>query len=382
MNLIEEIKNRLPITDLLYHLGIDMNGGFCHSIYKTERTPSMKIYKDSNSYYCFATNQGGDVVQLYKDIYNLDTKDALKDLAKIAGIDFNGYVPDRDRVAAATIRKDDKLPIESMSDYEKEVYYERLGFGMAESEALLEVKRERLKKNIEIFEEMYRYCFNKYGFGSAHHYLTYTRALPEAVLKRFRLFVVDNYFEVNNHLKKMFNIQDLQRSGLYNRKEDGSGNLIFYKHRIIIPYLHNGQIVYVRGRYFDEHGSTSGDMSKYIGLSNDKLDVNTSKRFFNSDVLKRMCKCERLFIVEGEFDAIAIETMQRNCIAVPGAGNIPNKLKFERLMDYQIYLCMDADEAGSRLQENLIKIFGGFRKSVTVKKMPVKDANEFLVKQN
>jgi DNA primase len=378
MNLIDEIKYKISIMDLLHRLNIDVKNNFAYSIYKQEKTPSMRIYPATSLYHCFATNQGGDVIQFYQDYYKLDVKQAITDLASIAGIDEN-YVPVRNTASPATVKNCDVVPVDSMSETEHIYYYERLGLGTDEAEALKQVKLKRIEKNTEIFEHLYNYCIGKYQLGKARHYLTSERKLPLEVLEKFKVFVIENYNEVNNHLKKVFDITDLQRSGLFNRKEDGSGNLIFFKHRIIIPYLHNGKIIYLRGRYFDENGETSGNMSKYIGLSNDKLNVNGTKRFYNTDALKRMINGQWLFIVEGEFDTMAIYSLQRNAIGIPGAGNIPPFEKFRGLLPYKIYLCVDNDSAGNILLDNLKDIFAKLKKEFYIKHLPAKDANDYLI---
>lgn len=48
-----------------------------------ERTPSMTLYQDSNSYYCFGCQSGGDVITLYEKINNCDFKTAVSELLKI-----------------------------------------------------------------------------------------------------------------------------------------------------------------------------------------------------------------------------------------------------------------------------------------------------------
>ena len=169
-------------------------------------------------------------------------------------------------------------------------------------------------------------------------------------------------------------MEELQKSGLFNAK----GNLIFFAHRIIIPYLHNGNITYLRGRYFDENGNTKTDRSKYIGLGNDAIGINTSKRLFNIDVLKKMLPEERLYITEGEFDCIVMEGMGYNAVCIPGVGNMPSERILSKLDAYDIYLCLDTDTAGEGLATLLITYFSGRGKVITKVKLPVKDVTDFV----
>jgi DNA primase len=197
---------------------------------------------------------------------------------------------------------------------------------------------------------------------------------------RHKIFFVIDYHKTNNHLKKSFDIGDLQRSGLFNKKEDGSGNLVFAFHRIIIPYIHNNEIIYMRGRYFDNENNASpkDQFSKYKGLYDDGMGLNKTKRFYNTDMLKKMLPGERLLIVEGELDAVAGETLGINTIAIPGATNIPDQAQFDRLMAFDITLCGDNDEAGQGLTNKLKKIFLDMGKTITIKHLNKKDLNEFI----
>ena len=371
MDLIREIKNRIGIDYLVHRAGLSMHGNFIHSIYKQEKTPSLRIYNNT-SFYCFATSQGGDIIDFYMGLYNVDKAIAIKDLSSLAGLDQKGI--SRSRIMPPVQDKTED-PIESMSEREKEFYYERLGLS-DEKTAISDVRKLRIASNQAIFEDLYQYCRNKGWDYRAYDYLIDERKLLPETIDDFRLFSIGNYFETSNHLKKQFSLEQLQRSGLFNAK----GNLIFYAHRIIIPYLFNGDIVYLRGRYFDETGNTKTDKSKYIGLGNDLLGVNTSKRLFNQDTLKIMIPGERLYITEGEFDAMVMENMGFFTISIPGVGNLPPLRTLERLTKYDIYLCIDMDQAGDGLAKTLGLFFSERGSIVTRIKLPTKDISEFVKK--
>lgn len=242
------------------------------------------------------------------------------------------------------------------------------------------IKLKRLEMNKKIFYEFRRICNEQYPDTPFGDYLLKERKLPSKKVMVFKLFFVINYFEVNNHLKKKFSLKDLQRSGLYSQKEDGSGNLIFFNHRLIIPYLHNGEIIYLRGRYFDKENKTNPapGNSKYMGLSNDTLNLNATKRFYNTEVLRSMLDGERLLIVEGELDAIAGEAIGINTMGIPGSQNIPPLEQFKKLLKYQITLCGDNDSAGSDMLKKVGDVLLSLKKEYTIKQLTTKDLNEFL----
>ena len=92
--MISAIKIRINIIELTSKLGFKVNSSnFIHSIYKQEKTPSLKLYPKTNTFFCFATNQGGDIVKFYQDFYNVTTKEAIKELAEICGVTNSSGIP-------------------------------------------------------------------------------------------------------------------------------------------------------------------------------------------------------------------------------------------------------------------------------------------------
>jgi len=86
--MIDEIKRIIKIVDLATELGLQpTKQGFIYSIYKDESNPSLKLYPETNSYYCFSTAQGGDVIKFYADLKGISIKEAVKELAVRAGLE-------------------------------------------------------------------------------------------------------------------------------------------------------------------------------------------------------------------------------------------------------------------------------------------------------
>lgn len=390
MDLIQQIKERLSISELVNLLGMEVNGsGFAYSIYKQEKTPSMKINFDRNFYWCFATHQGGDIINLYEDFYRLDTSRAIKELAGLAGIDASktsnvkrerGEQKSFSEEVGDLNRKREQL-FADLSEYEKSIYEdvfyknEYRDESEAHRASVRAVCSQRLAVNREIFTEIYNYT-HTYWCKEGYDYLLHERKISIETLTKFKIMVINNYYQLNNHLKKKYRTSDLLRAGLLSNEKK---NLIFYKHRILIPYLHNENIVYLRGRYFDQDNNAKTDSNKYMGIKNDQLDLNRSKRFFNNDIIKRMTKGTKLFITEGEFDAMAMDSLGYKAIAIAGAGNIPEKKYFIPLLDFEIVVCKDNDEAGDGLLNNLANIFAEYDKDIKQKIFPTKDVNDFVV---
>lgn len=74
---IEQAK-QIPITNF-----IEVNkAGFAKCPFHGEKTGSFKYYKESNSFYCFGCNEGGDVITFIQKLKNCSLKEALSILHK------------------------------------------------------------------------------------------------------------------------------------------------------------------------------------------------------------------------------------------------------------------------------------------------------------
>lgn len=397
MDDLDYIKDKVRIVDLCGYAGIPVQrNGFINCIFHQENTPSLSIKVKENFFKCFGCGESGSVIDFYMQLYRKELPDAIKELKSLAGISNNVTLSlsKREPSSFDKLRMTGGFDIpkikECMSKDELYIFDERLGIGLefngtSEKEtelsnkaAIRAVQNYRLEKNKEIFFELYTYCLKHFGRDEAFiNYLVNERRLSRLTIERFDLFFVGNYNQVSNHLKKVFPIGDLQRSGLYN----DDGNMIFFKHRIIIPYKFKNEIVYLRGRYFgDSSPSAQNDKSfcKYLGLRNDELNLNTPKRFFNIDVTETMLYDEHIYITEGEFDSMVLTELGFNSIAIAGVGNIPSDKWLRKLLPFRIYLVPDNDAAGEQLKRTLSERFLNLNKTIYIKRLKAKDPTELV----
>jgi DNA primase len=384
---LEEIKQRIKIVDICYKHGLHLikRGknflGLCP--FHNEKTPSFTINNDENFYKCFGCQAGGDVIEFYKDYFRLDYATAIKELKSLAGLNSGSTITHKHTAPEKAGPADFNLTRlkECLSNDELYLLDERLGLSLESEEASEETNKAairavqslRLENNIEIFFELYVYCLKHFGKDVAFNsYLREGRKLSPEIIERKELFYIGNYNQVNSHLKKTFKLEDLQRSGLFNEK----GNMIFFNHKLVIPYKYKNEIVYLRARCIGE----ANGFSKYLGLKNDELNLNTPKRFYNADILSKLFPGEHLYITEGEFDAIMMEDLGYNAVGIPGVGNIPAEVWLKRLFPFKVILLPDGDEAGNQLKDKLQSFFNKYYKSIYTKQLPAKDVSE-LVKE-
>lgn len=370
MNLIEEIKNGINIKDLVSELGIEIyKNNFIYSIYKTEKTPSLKIYPETNSFYCFATGQGGDVIDFYKDYYGIDIKQAVKELAQRLGLEIvrgemdNGGWKERKKTKV----KSKKRVVNQITVLKSEIEFfeERAGvyeFMMeldrrqAEVKATDDVINERKEKQNLIYESLEKFC---YGVDDeTFDYLRgKERGLNQETIKRFRLFSIKDLKQAIEYLKDCFSEDELKISGLINK----NSKLVFTYHKLIIPYLEKNKIVYLRGRRIQ----SSTELSKYISLSNFGGNLPL-KRFYNIDTLKRVKENERLIVCEGEFDTMIMEQEGHAAIGIPGVTNIPAD-QIGTIKKYDLYIAFDNDEAGELATHKITNLLNRPIKAIKLK---------------
>ncbi len=364
MNIIDEIKKRINIIDLVTEFGLQpTKKDFIFSIYKEEQNRSLKLYPETNSYYCFATGRGGDVINFYANYYKIDINDAIKELVIKAGIDDKKVQYSKREIIK---RKPDKVGEKVLVlKSERELFEERAGIGeymmglgknKAEITAMGALMTEREETQNLIYESLEKFC---YGVDEeAFEYLLgKERGLKPETIKYFRLFSINDLGKTLEYLKDCFKNDDLIISGLINKK----GNFVFTYHKLIIPYSEDNKITYLRGRCIN------GEIkySKYIGLSNFSGNLSP-KRFYNLNVLKNMSKSDKLIICEGEFDTMIMKQEGHYSIGIPGVTNIPEN-QIHLVKNYDVYVAFDNDEAGISAMHRITKIFNKPIKAIMLK---------------
>ena len=91
MMLFEAVKQGVPIEDAAQRYGLEINRqGKCVCPFHKDHDPSMKIYSETNSFYCFGCHVSGSVIDLIAQITKADSKNTALELAKEYNIPFDG----------------------------------------------------------------------------------------------------------------------------------------------------------------------------------------------------------------------------------------------------------------------------------------------------
>lgn len=382
--MINEIKSSLNILELARKLGLRVtNGNFVHSIYKSERTPSLKLYPETNSFYCFATNKGGDLIKFWADARKISNGEAIKELSQMLGLgnDFHLRKTENHFPEVPAIKKEKEIVL---LESEREIFEERSSIIQfeanktkeeAERLALDFILQKREEVQTKIYESLYQFCLRKNADEQASKYLRVERCLDDETIKKFKLFSISDPKRTIDFLKDSFSKDELKISGLFTQKDF----FIFTYHKIIIPYIENGQIKYLRARYFNKGNSKpENNFGKYIAVSNFFAGNLTAKRFFNFDLLKRLNPNESVVIHEGEFDTALASEFKLNSIGIAGVGNFPkDEGTISLLKNFDLHLWLDNDESGQKAVGEISKLFEG-KKIHSIKLKRFKDFTEFI----
>lgn len=369
--MIEELKMRLNIKDLVMQFGIKIyRNDFIKSIYKDEKHPSLKLYEKTNSYYDFSTGKGGDVIDFYAAFKNIEMKQAIRELCDAEGITKAEIMPNNKK---SYVKQEEWHSFRLLKE-EEETFEEKAGYieymegcdrNLAEQIAMKLILYDRIQYQKLIFEELEKYCN---GIDEeCYKYLTGPeRGLNAEIIKKAKLFSIKNVNNTVRFLLRNFSKDQLRIAGLFNEK----GNFVFSYHKLIIPYIKNGEIVYLRGRKMNNND----ERFKYIGLSNFAENL-TARRLYNEDILKELNKGNELLLCEGEFDTLRSLQEGIPAAGIPGVNNFPNDIS-EQLREFNLYLALDNDEAGDNGVKKIAQIIG--RKINVIKLIKHKDLTEYF----
>lgn len=207
--MIEEIKNRYSIKDILFILGISPTS-FIKTPLKDEKRPSLKIYYETDSFKDYSANIVGDQIDLYAHLRQISNADAIKELHK--------------RVAPITIEnRKEKQSFEFLGKEEEEVFEERASImeyhgnikrETAEKFAYQSVFQHRRNVQQLIFQSLYDYEMQDLD-SLIIEYLLIKRKISEESINKFKLFTIKNPIKTIEFLKSSFTEYELKISGLF-----------------------------------------------------------------------------------------------------------------------------------------------------------------------
>jgi len=278
-SLISYIKDRHSIRQVFQSLGVThINSyGKAPCIFHEDKDPSLEIYEDTNSFYCFGCKKGGDILNAVGFYFNSDS--VIQQIKKIEELFGENYL--------SLLEVKEKLP-EQITAFKKQ--------------------KEEDKKVSEILKEAFIY-FNETiktdKYKKIYKYLVErfmgVNLSEEVVISNIDKYLIGfNDGNVFSYLQgKGFSSEEILSSGLFYQAVSGTITDCFQK-RIMFPYWENGNIVYGIGRETELTKDNTGKYKKLIQHSDKHPYSKVNNVLFNRQIIKqKKNKLPHLIIGEG-----------------------------------------------------------------------------------
>lgn len=272
------------------------------SPFKPEKTPSFSVKPEDGFYYCFATNQGGDLFRFVSEMEGLSFPEAVEFLAERAGVALEpGTGP-------------------TQEDRDKAALYELY---------------DRVSNSFH-----YLLTQDRRG-GEALEYAR-SRGLSDEVIETFRLGYApgDPRWLYQFLQRKAYSRGFLDRSGLFSQR--GQGYALF-RNRLMFPIAdERGRTVAFGGRALSPE-----DRAKYINSPETPIYIKKRTLFGIDQAITGLRSKRTAYIAEGYLDVLAFaQAGVSNAVAPLGTAFTEEQARLLKRWVDEVILVFDADNAG------------------------------------
>ena len=338
---LDELIARNPIEDVVgQYVSLKRSGsnmfGLCP--FHGEKTASFSVSPDKGIYYCFGCHKGGGAVNFMMEVEGLSYPDAVRALAKRAGM----QVP------------------------EDEQYQSRY----RQQERLWALHKEAARFfHSQLYAPIGKAALD-YAFG---------RGMTKGILTTFGVGYAPDSWDslIKAMLAKGYTEEELKESGLVTVSQKNGRIFDRFRDRLMFPIIDvRGNVIAFGGRIIKK----DSDAAKYLN-SPETLIFNKRKNLFGLNLAKKT-KQGYLILVEGNIDVVALHQYGfDNAIASLGTSLTEEQAALMTRYADQVVLIYDGDKAGQNATQRAIPILE--KAGLQVKVLQIKDAkdpDEFLRK--
>ena len=295
-NNVEKVKEKVDIVDLISsYLKLQKSGVNykANCPFHNEKTPSFTVSSERQMWYCFGCSRGGDHFSFVQEIEGVDFPEALRLLARRAGIELDQF----DRSFQNT-----KTRLLAVSELASKFFQKQLWESNSGQKALDYLK---------------------------------SRGLKEETIQDYKLgFAPDSWQSLIDFLKnRSFRDQEIFDAGLSVRRENGSGYYDRFRSRIIFPIAELVEGREAGAKYINTPQTAIYDKSCLLyGLDKAKMPIRNQ---------------DRCLLMEGNMDVIlSHQAGVGHAVASSGTALTDQHLKMIRRYTNNLDLCFDQDAAG------------------------------------
>ena len=318
---LEELRARVPLSDIigkrtkLTRAGREFKG--CCPFHK-EKTPSFTVNDQKGFYHCFGCGAHGDSIGFLMNHDNLSFRDAVEQLASIAGM----QVPQPTQEEAQKFKR--QMSLYDLMDLAAKYYEQQL----------------HEKQNRKILEYLLE------------------RGLSLDIIRTFRLGFSPEDDGLRQYLQKAgYKIEDMMEAGLFRESTRKKNDVYpFFRTRVMFPVLDTqGRVVAFGGRVMPEsHGGPPAKSApKYVNSPETAIFHKGRNLYGLSRARKVIGDGETVIVVEGYMDVIALAQAGFRAAVAP-LGTALTESQVEELWKVMPegnrlpVLCFDGDTAGQR----------------------------------
>ena len=319
---VEEIKKKLDIVDVINHyLPLKKRGRhyLANCPFHSEKTPSFTVSPELQIFKCFGCGKAGDIFTFVEEYEHVDFKDALEDLAKMAGV---------------TLKKDPQI-------------------------TQIDHRRKRLIELNHQVARFYNYILTTHPLGKNALDYILKRGIALETIKLFKIgFSPPSAALIVNYLhKKGFLDDELIATGTFGFSQYHARQMYDrFQGRLTFPLSDfRDRILGFSGRILP--GSTASNAAKYI--NSPETDIyHKSQMLFGLNLAKESIKKNNsVLVVEGEFDLISpFQQGVTNIVALKGTAFTSDQLQLLHRYTDNLILGLDSDFAGNNAARKSIEL--------------------------
>lgn len=316
---LEEIKKRIDIVSLISeYVVLKKTGanfkGLCP--FHSEKTPSFVVSSERQIWHCFGGCQdGGDIFRFLMRIENLEFSEAVKVLAKRAGVPLS-------------------------QSYQSSQKSEQ---------------REKIWQINHLASEFYHYLLTTHPVAAAARKYANSRGLTDSSIKLFKIGYAPGSWDTLTKylLKKGFSESDLIQAGLVGKSSIGNSFDKFRNRLMFTLFDHRGNVAGFSGRLMDSEAKEA----KYINTAETPVYTKGDILFGLNTTKEEIKKVGFAVVVEGQIDTISsYQAGIRNVVAITGSALTAAQVQLLKRYTDTIALSLDSDFAGDAAAHRGIEI--------------------------
>ncbi len=307
--------------------------------FHSEKTPSFSVSEDEGLFYCFGCKESGDVISFIMKYESCDFYEAVKILAKNAGMEVPEFTGEQNIIE----KKKNKERLLNLLDQTMKHYQQNL---------LLPQAKE------------------------AQEYIKF-RQFNRKTLQDFKLGYSIDRKEIIDFLKSQgFSVKEMIEAGVVQEKNGYQYDV--YAGRLIFPICNSfGECIGFSARVLGQ-----SDFAKYINTAETAL-FKKGRVVYGIDLVKKLKQqnlLKEIIIVEGQIDVIAMHKAGfNNTVACMGTALTQENAHELKKLSTNVVLMFDGDGAGQKATYRSLDILRKEGFSVRVALMPEKlDPDEIL----